>query len=337
MSQETTEEKARFKVKHVATFDQIREGQIVEIPTSDLCLTDEKGIYQFEYIEPEDVVKKIEVKPGIYTLIKTMGSVNLQHTELNLHKLLESVNNTSRIKNEVDVFFERLDVYEKLELPKKRAILLYSSPGYGKTSAINKAVADLISEDKGTVVFIWPTDEIEAGLITKLLSFAAEYTKECTRLILIAEDIGGGEQEGSSRPRNVDSGLLNLLDGVNVVFRLPTFIIATTNYPENLIGALANRPGRFDEMIELDPPSYDEKIQLMEFISRRKLNDEEKGALAMPGSDFLSIAHLKEIVTRTLIHNKSIAQVVKEMVQHNEKFNEGFLKKKNKGGFGLNG
>lgn len=337
MSEEQEREpEAKFKLKKVTTFQEIRDGKQLEIPISDLCLTDEEGIYQFEYIEPEDVVKKIEIKPGVFTLIKTMGGVNLQQTELNLYKLLESVNNTSRIKKEVNVFFNKLDVYEKLGLTKKRAILLYSSPGYGKTSAINKTAADLIAEDPGTVVLIWPTDEVEAGLVSKLLSFAAEYTDKCTRLILIAEDIGGGEEEGSHRPRSVDSGMLNLLDGVNVVFKLPTFIIATTNYPENLVGALANRPGRFDEMVELEPPSYDEKIALMEFIGKRSLTDVEKEAFLLPGADTLSVAHLKEIITRTMIHDKTVPAVVKEMINHNERFNQGFTKKKQKE-FGLNG
>src|SRR5690606_31658097 len=159
------------------------------------------------------------------------------------------------IFKEARTFFSRLHVYEKLNRPKKRSVLLYSAPGMGKTSAIEKFCHDAINEDAGTVVLVWPTSEIEPDSVARFLSQSSEYNDKCTRLILIIEDIGGGEREGSHSRSGVTSGLLNLLDGVGLTFRLPTFIIATTNHPENLLSSLANRPGRFDLMAELQAPS----------------------------------------------------------------------------------
>jgi SpoVK/Ycf46/Vps4 family AAA+-type ATPase len=126
----------------------------------------------------------------------------------------------------------------------------------------------------------------------------------------------------------VKAVLLDLLDGLRTVFKLPTFMIATTNYPQNLLSALADRPGRFDMMLELDPPSYEERVKLVEFIAKRSLLDEEKEALNSKDIKDFSVAHLKEIVIRSLLHEKSIQTVIKELIAHKKKFHDGFEKKK---------
>jgi ATP-dependent 26S proteasome regulatory subunit len=123
-----------------------------------------------------------------------------------------------------------------------------------------------------------------------------------------------------------------LLDGVGVTFRLPTFIVATTNHPENLLESLADRPGRFDLMLALAPPTHSEKIELLGFISKRALTDEEKECVGMKGSEDFSIAHLEEIAVRSLLHDKSYKQVVTELVEHTKKYKKNFEDKK---GIGL--
>jgi ATP-dependent 26S proteasome regulatory subunit len=173
---------------------------------------------------------------------------------------------------------------------------------------------------------------IKADWISKFLSFSADYIG-CTRVILVAEDIGGTEEEGSHRPREVDSGMLNLLDGNNVVFKLPTFIIATTNYPQNLLSALADRPGRFDQLIRLPTPNKQERVELVKFIAKRELTEEESTALQSDSAESLSIAHLKEIIVRSLLHDKTFMEVISDMKTHKEQFEGGFEKKNKRTGF----
>jgi len=324
------EDEGFFRLKKKVTFDEILKGEVTELPESDLCFQNENIIAQFEYVTAEDE-KKIIIKPGVYELSETPSGVEAKKIELRTYDLLEEVDNTSTIINEAKVFFSKLDIYEKLKRPKKRGVLLYSSPGMGKTSAISKFCRDFIVEDPGTVVINWPTAEIEAKRVSKFLSVYTEYDPTCTRLILIIEDIGGEEYENAGRPNQVDSGMLNLLDGVNVTFRLPTFIVATTNHPENLLGALADRPGRFDLMLELEPPTLKEKIKLLEFIAKRACTEEEKKSLDSQGAKKFSIAHLEEVVIRSLLHNKSIPIVVEELIDHAEKFKKGFSKKSDMG------
>jgi ATP-dependent 26S proteasome regulatory subunit len=197
----------------------------------------------------------------------------------------------------------------------------------GKTSAIEKFCADAIAEDAGTVVLIWPTSDIEADSLVRFLTARSEYAADCTRLILIIEDIGGGERDGDGGRSGVDSGLLNLLDGIGVTFKLPTFIVATTNHPENLLESLADRPGRFDLMLELNPPTKEERTELLKFISRRDLTADEIEAIQHKGTDNFSIAHLEEIPVRAELHDKTYVQVIKELVAHSERFKKNFEKK----------
>jgi SpoVK/Ycf46/Vps4 family AAA+-type ATPase len=205
----------------------------------------------------------------------------------------------------------------------------------GKTSAIEKFCGDAMAEDAGTVVVIWPTSDIEADSVCRFLTARSEYTAECTRLILIIEDIGGGERDGDHGRAAVDSGLLNLLDGVGVTFKLPTFIVATTNHPENLLESLADRPGRFDLMLQLNPPNHQEKILLLGFISKRELTDEEKECIGMKGTEDFSIAHLEEVAVRAELHDKSYKQVVEELVNHSKRYKKNFEDRKGLG-LGIN-
>lgn len=326
MSEQIT---GKFKLIKKTAFEDIQEGATVEIPESDLAIQNDKFIMQFKYERPEEE-RRYEVKPGTYMLVETPGGVQCAKTEMTNEPLLETIDNTSRIVAEARKFFSRLHVYEKRNRTKKRGVLLYSKPGMGKTQAIKKFCRDLCKEDPGTVVFIWPTSSIEADSIIRFLNHQSVFI-ECTRLVLIVEDIGGGEREGRHERTAVDSGLLDLLDGQGVTFRLPTFIVATTNHPENLLASLADRPGRFDLLLELAAPNLKERIALVEFIAQRDLVADEKEALNQKGVEEFSIAHLGEIVIRADLDDKTYSQVITELLEHSKKFKRGFENSKRLG------
>jgi SpoVK/Ycf46/Vps4 family AAA+-type ATPase len=328
-------DEGKFILKKKTSFKDMAAGLEQELPESDLCFQDGEHVFQYKFEKPEDD-REYEIEPGSFVFTKTAVGLQLVKLQFKKRALLETSTNTAKIMGEAKKFFSRLHVYEKLQRPKKRGVLLYSAPGMGKTSSIEKVCSDLMSEDAGTVIIVWPTSEIEADDIVKLLSTNSRYTAECTRMVLIIEDIGGGERESHRSNTAVDSGLLNLLDGVGVVFQLPTFIIATTNHPENLLASLADRPGRFDLMLKLQPPSHTEKIALMKFICKRDLNQDEQDSLAMKGSEEFSVAHLEEIAVRAELDDKSHAQVIKEMIDHTALFKRDFEDKNRKLGISFN-
>lgn len=310
----------KFKLKRRTRFDEIGENH--ELPESDLTFQNDTTIYQFEYVEPKDE-KKVEIEPGTFMMAENSSGLVLKKLEFKKRTLLESTTTTSTIMKEAKTFFSKLDTYKRLNRIEKRGVLVYSSPGMGKTATIEKVCENLTAEDPGTIVMVWPTASIEADSITRFLGFRSEYKKECTRVILIIEDIGGVEKEFGER-NPVDAGLLNLLDGVGNIFKLPTFIIATTNHPEKLLSSLADRPGRFDLMLKLTPPKNDEKIALLKFMSGRDLTKEEEEAICKRGTEHFSVAHLEEVVMRSLLHDKSYNAVIDELIAHHEAFKKDF-------------
>lgn len=319
-----------FVVKKITRLNDLKEGD--KLDESDLCFQNEERIIQCEYIKEETKKEKYKIKPGIYSLAHINQAIGLEEMNMKQRRILETYDNSKNIMDEAKLFFSQKEVYKFLEKDMKRAILVYSPPGFGKTCAITKVSKSLCDEDSGTVVISWPTAEIDARHASRFLSSRSEYTKECTRLVFIIEDIGGGEMEHNGGSRGIDSALLNLLDGVDVTFSLPTFIIATTNHPANLLDALADRPGRFDEFIELSPPDAAQRVELIEFIAKRKINKDEKKAIEK--ADNFSVAHLSEVVERSLLKGKTYEEVVNEIQTHRKSFSRNF--EKDKAGMGIN-
>lgn len=324
----------KFIVTQTTKIVDLKEGD--EILESDLLIKNNDKIVQFKYVEaPKENVGKFFAKPGVYNIVTKGSKIDLDILELRNKNLLTSYDNTSKILGEASNFFENLEMYKKLEVEERRAILLYSPPGYGKTSAITQTIQDLVKQDPNTIAINWPTSEIRSSDANRFLSKIDYVKHNCSRLILVIEDIGGGEQEDyNGRERGIDSSLLNLLDGVDNTFSIPTFIIATTNHPGSLLDALADRPGRFDEYVELDPPSFEQRVELVEFISKRECTQEEKDAL-FKANDF-SPAHLAEVIKRSLLKKQTYAKVINDLINHKALVSKRFEKNKaSKLGIGL--
>lgn len=319
-------DEGKFVLKGKFKLEDIEAGLIKEIPESDLAFQTNTHVIQYEYVEEEDDKDKFTIKPGIFTLEQTNVGIRPKKLELKTHNLLETATNTQLIEKEAKTFFSKLDVYKKYKKDPRRAILLYSSPGMGKSSTIAKISQEFIIEDPGTVVIFWDTSDIRPSSVGKFFSTGSKFSKKCTRMIFVMEDIGGGNAEGYHGPKTADSGLLELLDGASVSFRVPTFTIATTNTPESLLKSLADRPGRFDQMFELEAPNAQERIALACHIAGREITEIEADALASKDADDLSIAHISEIVIRSELHDKTFGQVIKEMRDHKKKIEAAFSK-----------
>jgi AAA+ superfamily predicted ATPase len=147
------------------------------------------------------------------------------------------------------------------------------------------------------------------------------------------EDIGGGERDRGYGKSAVDSAMLDLLDGIKVNFKLPTLIIATTNHPESMIGALADRPGRFDNILKIDFPSSEERVKIVEFIAKRALEAEEKEYISHSRFKDFSIAYLKEAVVRSMLHRKTLQDTFKELIEHKNRFKRDFEENDGEVGF----
>jgi len=301
-----------------------------KISTSDFATLDPtSGMFiQLKYIEEEDNKKEpFDVHPGIYHIVKTMAGYRLETTAFNADKILEDFVSTKDIEERIECFFKNIHVYaeEGFEVA-KRAALLYGPAGTGKSTAISKVCRKYDSDGK-TLVLIWNTDKYEAHEVKGLIQ-AFNYVG-VEKLILIAEDIGGVEQDNSRR--GSESSLLSLLDNQEKTFVIPTFIIATTNFPEMLMGNLTNRPQRFDDKIEVGFPNADDRKALLQFFLKNEATPEELAEIAKKDSDGFTPAHIREIRIRSRIHSKSVVSVIKEITAEIALYGKAFQKQKGNG------
>lgn len=321
-----TEEKGKFKVVKVTKIEDLALGATKELPESDLTIQSKEHIIQMEYSEYESERKKYIIKTGCFAMTDTSMGVVLEPFQLRNYELLETIDNTSTILSERDRFFKKVDIYKELKRDPKRAILLCSPPGVGKTAAINKVCKSSL-EEEGTAVIIWDTSEIKASSVNKFFLNRSKFKSTVKRLIMVIEDIEGGTTEDDYSTKGVNSSLLNFLDGVGSPFKgIPTFIIATTNNPERSVGALIDRPGRFDKVIEMKTPSAKECASLLSFIMNEPLNPDELKAAELASKNEFSIAHLQEAVVRSKIDDITVLEAVEELINHKKRFKEAFAK-----------
>lgn len=319
----------KFKVKKITDLNTVEVN--AELPESDYStLTADGRFVQLEYCEDNKDPTLFKVVPGIFTIMKSMAGFHLEKTTFTSDSILEEFVNTKEIEDKADCFFRNVDKYKDLGFDvATRKMLIYGPPGSGKSTAIAK-VANKYNNLGETAVVIFQTEKFEAYEVKDFIK-TFEYTG-VSRLILIMEDVGGMEMEEVRR--GADAGLLSLLDNNEKTLKISTLVIATTNFPEALMGALTNRPGRFDDKIKASYPTKDARIKLMQFFAKRELTEAESLALSNKQANDLSPAHLKEALVRSVIHEKTLEAALKEVVTEIAEYNKAFKEAGKNLGFG---
>lgn len=313
--------RGHFKVTSKIKLSELSKGDRIE--ESDFAsMTDDGQFIQMEYVSPEESMEMVDAKPGVYTIVKTPMGLALEKTEFMQNNVLRDFINTKEILEKISNFFSRLNVYQKHKVFPKRGILLYGPPGTGKTTAIAEAV-NSVKDNQEYFTLVWHTDKIEAGDVKDFIKHLNYLGPN--KMILVVEDIGGIEID-QARMRS-ESSLLALLDNQEKAFKIPTLILATTNYIENFMGNLTNRPGRFDEKIKVDFPPSEARVRLIKFYDVDGMLDEVAlNKIASKKCDKFTPAQLQEVIVRSEINamdpNIVIDQMIKEIENYEKNFNE---------------
>lgn len=283
-------------------------------------------MWQWDYEESDSENKNI-AKPGIYSLKVENHEIVLSPTKFNLNKhILSDYVHTQAITGQIDKFFSKLHVYEKYGVFPKRGILMHGPQGTGKSLTLSKACEKYVANGD-TVVVYWPTDKLRASYVKDFLK-ELEYNDKCKKLILVVEDIGGVSVDTGGQKLQVEPSLLSILDNVESVFKIPTLIIATTNFPENLLQNIANRPKRFDYLHEVGNPDGKARAKFLKFFSQDSASDEECNALLDKKYNLFSVAHIEEVVIRAELNEISIKESIEQVYNQSKIAANSFIEEK---------
>jgi ATP-dependent Clp protease adapter protein ClpS len=181
------------------------------------------------------------------------------------------------------------DELRQLGQSTRKGILLYGPPGTGKTHTIRYLATHL----PGHTTLIITAEQV--GLLgaymnlARLLQPALVVIEDVDLIARDRADMGPCEESLLNR-------LLNEMDGLkedsDILFLL------TTNRPEDLEAALAGRPGRIDQAIEVPLPDEIGRAKLIRLYGKRLPLDEAIVAEAAKRSESTSCAFIKELMRR---------------------------------------
>lgn len=146
---------------------------------------------------------------------------------------------------DIKKFWESEERYRKFGSVYKRNILMYSTPGNGKTSLINIICGELISKYNGIVITI---DSVQDLVSYPICMDRLRLIEPNRKVITVIEDF-----ERLTKNDDNASLLLQILDGNKQYDNVVT--IATTNHPEILEKQFVCRPSRFNVVIEYNKPN----------------------------------------------------------------------------------
>jgi len=172
-----------------------------------------------------------------------------------------------KIREMVELPLRHPELFEKLGIDPPKGVLLYGSPGTGKTLLV-KAVAN---ESDASFYYIGGPEVVSKFVgesEERLRKLFTEAQKNAPSIIFIDEIDAiapkRGEVTGDVEKRMV-SQLLTLMDGLKV--RGEVIVIGATNRPDSIDSAL-RRPGRFDREIEIGVPNTEGRYDILKIHTR---------------------------------------------------------------------
>ncbi len=264
------------------------------------------------YVPSTDISIVPELPPGIYQVNYTNDrgyhckELNIETDELFV--FTDSI--TKDLLNEIELFWNKKELYKEKNLIHKRGILLTGFAGTGKTTLINMVSKELIN--KGGVVFkVYGIKNLSDYV--DFMKYGFRKIQPNTPVITILEDI--------DQYQDVETQLLDFLDGQFHVNH--HIVIATSNNTEDIPDTFL-RPSRLDLKIEVDYPS--EKTR-EEFFRFKKVPEEQIPELVL-ATDQCSLADLKEVYICIFLLDYTVDEAINQVLQPTEKKN--YLERKYK-------
>lgn len=184
---------------------------------------------------------------------------------------------------------------EKLRLAQrhvKRGILLYGPPGTGKTLSAMYIVSQMVGR----------TTLIVTGATIGSIETACRLARQLAPSTVILEDVDLIGTERGSQTVGANALLfemLNQMDGLSGDCDI--LFVLTTNRPEILEPALASRPGRIDQAIEVPLPDSDCRRRLFELYRQGMRTEVIDWEGIVTRTEGVSAAFIRELLRKAAV------------------------------------
>lgn len=257
----------------------------------------------FEYVESPNKFF------GCYLFESTNRGTLLKKLEFSRDEYIDLKNNFN-LHEDFNVFRKNKGKYEKLfgKGRARKGLLFYGPPGNGKTAQISQ-LARFAESEKFRVFFI------DKNLsLRDLFPFKSLFENEDN--IFIIEELTERAEGRSSEE------LLSFLDGE--LSWNNSYVIATTNNPEELPWNLVDRPSRFKVKLEFPNPTAEEREIYLKHMKVPQVSLSETIKL----TEGMSLDYIKNIVLDSFLEDKTIPEIIKLNKDEHEKVSNKFKTKK---------
>jgi ATP-dependent 26S proteasome regulatory subunit len=192
-------------------------------------------------------------------------------------------------------FIESRERLRQLGQSTRKGILLYGPPGTGKTHTIKYLAANL----PGHTSLIITAGQM--GLLSHYMALAR--LLQPTMVVIEDVDLIARDREDMDGPceESLLNALLNEMDGLKD--NADILFVLTTNRPEQLESALAGRPGRIDQAIEVPLPDAIGREKLVRLYGGGLMLTDRIVAEAVARTAGVSAAFIKELMRRVAQSN----------------------------------
>ena len=279
-------------------------GQIVVVEKSK-PITERIDLNDSEEYDPDlkEFIRTFQLRPGDW-FYHEKGLVSNPTKE----EIYIETETSKNIEKSFNAFWDNLEIMKKYK-KNKRAYLLHSLPGMGKSALIRHFCRKFKGKDGLCILHV--DSDIEFKELTYM--FKMPYHEDVKSIVLIIEDMGG--MNYGMNQSYFNSSCLNFLDGEDGIFRVPVMILVTTNFAKFLGPQFTNRPGRFSKIIRVEPPPDEEMFKLVESIGNINLTEDQKQQLSGKG---LSPDHCIEALVRHDIENISLTESVRNILKERD-------------------
>ena len=240
-----------------------------------------------------------KLRPGVYsTGITNSGQPFLvNETPVTDDLLTLPDSSSSNLLGEFERFWKLEDTFKDNGFLHKRGFFLVGPPGSGKTSIIQLLAKSLVEKFDGIVVYL-ENPNIGYACLRMIRSIEPE-----RKIICILEDF-------DSLIKNYEEAdFLSLFDGEKSIDHV--VYVATTNYPEDIDKRFLDRPSRFDQIVTVGLPSFEDRLFYLK-AKAPTIDDATLEKWAKETKDF-GIAHLKEVIVSVTCFGYSFEETLKRL------------------------